>query len=256
MRSFGEALRDVEAREQTLEVYTDDDELVTALEAQFATRTVTVVRHPLVGEPPGFILIRDSDDDFQGALGLEQFERLVEATTAPGRGREGGRLGGELEPLFSFFEETLFTSGDRGQLLAISREIEDRAWRTGSGTILAGFQRRSAFLPQFDVYDRLAADTDLDVAVYVADDWSEGELSDETGSRGGRGVGERAFTVHDEMGVPIGDYWFVLFDGGPGGEQACGLLAEERRAQYYGFWTDDPATVAELIGVVRSLEAV
>jgi hypothetical protein len=41
---------------------------------------------------------------------------------------------------------------------ATAREVEDRAWRTGGGTLYAGFQSLSAFETQVPVYERLVDD--------------------------------------------------------------------------------------------------
>ena len=41
---------------------------------------------------------------------------------------------------------------------ATTREVEDRAWRTGGGTLDAGFQSLSTFETQVPVYERLVAD--------------------------------------------------------------------------------------------------
>jgi len=54
--------------------------------------------------------------------------------------------------------------------------------------------------------------------------------------------------VVSERDSELGDYWFVVFDGGDNEQEACALLAEERHpGSFYGFWTYDPAMVAELI---------
>ncbi|WP_394338995.1 hypothetical protein [Halorubrum sp. CSM-61] len=38
----------------------------------------------------------------------------------------------------------------------------------------------------------------------------------------------------------------MAYDGGPDGDQACGLVAEENSDGYTGFWTNDPATVDDI----------
>jgi len=127
---------------------------------------------------------------------------------------------------------TAFTSVQRRHLLATSREIEDRAWRVGRGTLYAGFQSLSAFRSQLAVYRRLAAETALDVRVYGAPDWEPPEVP---------GV-----LVHSGDGVEseLGAFWFVAFDGGGDDEMACALVAEQETDDTYrGAWTYDPAVV-------------
>ena len=57
--------------------------------------------------------------------------------------------------MYEVLEETLFTSFDRRQLLGTAREIEDRAWRVGVGTLRVGFQRPGAFERAGDQFFRL-----------------------------------------------------------------------------------------------------
>ncbi len=138
--------------------------------------------------------------------------------------------------VFDALEGTTFEALDRRQLLAVSREIEDRAYRTGSGTLRASFQTLSAFRPQVDPYRELAA-TNLEVHVYGVADWHPPEIP---------GV-----TYHVDAGGGLEPYWALAFDGGDDDSRACGLLARERDA-YEGFWTDDAATVAAIDDALAS----
>ncbi|MFC6785157.1 DICT sensory domain-containing protein [Halobaculum halobium] len=124
----------------------------------------------------------------------------------------------------------------RRSLLAVSREIEDRAHRVGTGTLRASFQRFSAFRPQVGVYSYLAADTDLSVHVHGVDDWDVPPIP-----------GVRYHAVDDELER----FWVLAFDGGDEG-QACGLVAREDSDGYTGFWTDDAAIVAEIAAAVTA----
>src|SRR6056297_2720157 len=110
----------------------------------------------------GFITVRQGDR-FLGTVSLETVAMLFEPTAGvlDARSTETG----SLEPLLELLDDTLFQSFERRQLLAATREIEDRAWRHGRGELHAGFQRPDALAAQRPVYERLAK-SDLDVHVY------------------------------------------------------------------------------------------
>lgn len=59
--------------------------------------------------------------------------------------------------LFEVLDGTVYTSMARREPLAVSREIEDRAYRVGSGSLDVGFQRLSNYRSQVPAYCRLAA---------------------------------------------------------------------------------------------------
>lgn len=129
---------------------------------------------------------------------------------------------------------TAFTSVERRHLLATSREIENRAWRVGRGTLYAGFQSLSAYRSQLAVYRHLAGETALDIRVYGAPDWTPPEVPGVLVHRGAGSEGE------------LGAFWFVVFDGGGDDEMACALVAEEESdGRYRGAWTYDPETVRD-----------
>lgn len=141
--------------------------------------------------------------------------------------------------LASLLTDTAFSGMEKRPLLASSREIEDRAWRTGRGTLYVGFQSLSAFRDQVRVYRGLAGGTDLTAHVYGRPDWTPPPLpgvsvhtQPEAGARG-----------------ELGAYWFVVFDGGGDDRRACAVVAEEEeQGTYRGAWTHDS-------GVVRSFAA-
>lgn len=117
-------------------------------------------------------------------------------------------------------------------MLAASREIEERAWRIGEGTLYAGFEREAALVDQLDVYDRLASHEMLTVTAFIDDTW-------------GRSASDLTVVPDSDE---IGAFWFVVFDGAGSDLQKCALVAEERLAgRYYGFWTYDPEFVDELV---------
>ena len=120
---------------------------------------------------------------------------------------------GEYERLLGHLKETTFTSSDTEQLVYASREIEDRARRTGRGTVHAGFQQCSVMSEQRSVYTDLAR---RGVAVYAYG------VPDARPPTLGPGHVRAAST--DE----ITETWFVAFDGGGDETQKTALLAHER----------------------------
>ncbi|RQG99382.1 DICT sensory domain-containing protein [Natrarchaeobius oligotrophus] len=237
MNPFHTALETVERHRKRLDVYTDDAEVAAELKRQFETRNADVGHHPVTGfDEPGFVIVRGSDDEFRGGLGLDQFAAVLSPEVHPPW--EIGTSEADSGDLFSFLDNTLFTAYSRRQLLAAAREIEERAWRAAGGHLYTGFQREEALSDQTAVYERLADRGDLETTVFVADGWTV--------------PFEDVEVVVDSDGE-VTEFWFVLFDGGGTELQKSGLVAENRRAdRYRGFWTYDPDTVDELIAYLES----
>jgi hypothetical protein len=194
---------------------------------------VTVRTAPLpLPAGSGYLTVRRGDE-YLGSLSERRFEELRDPPADAPWSVTDRSVVADLVDLLG--DET-FTATDRSTLVAVSREFEERAWRVGQGRLLAGFQSLSAFRSQLPVYRRLAADTDLSVAVYGEPDWIPSEPT--------------GLTVHSEHDDELGRFWFVAFDGGDDG-QAGALVAEEVDAgSFEGGWTDDPALVADLIAYV------
>jgi len=233
MDSLGALIERIEGQRKTLEIHTDDDAVLEALRRQFETRNVDVYHRSLGSlDGAGFVIIRSGDGAFRGALGLDQFEAILSPRIHPPW--ELAETDSDRAELFSFLENTLFTSYSRRQMLATTREIEERAWRVGTGRLYTGFERATALTAQTEVYDRFGSYDPLTVVVFLDDEWTE--------------LAPERMTVVSEASSELGEYWFVVFDGGDSDLHACALLAEERRpGTFYGFWTYDPATVAELV---------
>ena len=232
--SFGRILSDVASREKRVVVYAPDDS-GEALGEALATRNLTIDHRQL---PPisseAFVVVRDGGE-FQGALSLAD---LLEFLTPPiRRPRDLDSLARKHRVVYELLDDTVFVTLDRRQLLATSRELEDRAWRTGHGRLHAGFDRPEAFEAQRTVYRELAT-TGIDVHVYVPDGVSESTLA------------ETPVTLHTHNG-DLDRYWFVLFDDGADGRQNCALVARETDGdRYRGLWTYDEELVAEAFRVV------
>ena len=228
LRDFVEA---TEAREQTVVEYSPSPSA--ELEDLFETRNVTVVHRTLPDDGSrGFVVVR-RDGEFYGALSLAAIRRaLTPSVDAP-----GARAEAAFRDFLDLFDETVFTAYDRRQMLATAREIEDRAWRVGSGALYVGFQSADALRSQASLYGQFGEKEGLDVHVYVADEWESPALEE--------------VTVHVEDASEIGDVWFLAFES-VDEMYTCALLAEERApGEFYGFWTYDPDTVGDVVAYLR-----
>jgi hypothetical protein len=190
------------------------------------------LRHEYLPVEPrnGYLTVREGDRVL-GSVTAAGFADLATPVDRPPW--DDRRRQSSYRELVDMLANTTFQAADRSQLLATSREFEDRAYRTGTGTIHVGFQSRSAFQSQKGVYEHMAAETDLDVHVYVDDGWDVDGLG---------GV-----VVHAEPAEEIGRYWFVAYDGGGDEDSKCGLLAFERSpGEFEGVWSYDSGFVDDL----------
>ncbi|AGB39729.1 DICT sensory domain-containing protein [Natronococcus occultus] len=228
VETLGDTLAAVERERKRLEVYTTDSDVAAELQRQFTTRNVTVEYRRAAAFEDGFVVIRDGDGEFRGALGLEGFDAVLSPEIHP-----PWTLNEDVpdtRELFDFLENTLFAAYDRRRMLAAAREIEERAWRSAAGRLYAGFQREAAFDDQRAVYGRLTARGELSVTAFVD---GARESTDDIPLVAGSGE--------------LGQFWLVAFDGAGDDYGKCALVAEERRpGRYYGFWTYDPELVDEL----------
>lgn len=230
MVTLSEILAAHEAHTRTMTVHAPEP--LPGLAEHFGAPGVEVVHEQTpASEGPGHVVVSAANEEL-GRVGLEAVKQLVspEQPPAPGEEPVADR---PFRELLELVREATFSSFDRRQLLATAREVEDRAVRVDDGALHSGFQDADALAAQADLYARLAAETGLDVHVYLDGDWPTPDLDQAT--------------VHADQGSELGEYWFVLFDGGPETGSACGLLAEGREAGYYGFWTYDPTTVNRVL---------
>ncbi|WP_340100138.1 DICT sensory domain-containing protein [Salinibaculum salinum] len=218
-------------------LYTDDAE--TALDTRFSGSSVTTEQRRLPPHGPDpFVTIHDAGQ-VVGSLSLDDFEELLTPPIVRPGDREEVSAG--YRALFDLFDDTVFDSLDRRQLLGASREIEDRAFRVGHGTLRASFQSLSVFESQVEAYRHLAGDTALDVHVYGEADWEPPEIA---------GV-----TYHRSDAATVKRFWTLAFDGGGDETQSCGLVAREQGNGYTGFWTYDPEIVSRIADELESVEA-
>jgi len=164
---FDSLFEAVEESSKRFTVYSPDG--ATDLGAQLASYGVDVTHRSLPPSGPDPFLVVEVDGEFVGAISLTALSTLFAPPIV--RPDDIGDLSEGYRAVFETLDNTLFTSMDRGELLAVSREIEDRAYRVGTGTLRASFQSLSAFEPQVEAYRRLGGETDLDVHVHGTADW-------------------------------------------------------------------------------------
>ncbi|WP_135535480.1 DICT sensory domain-containing protein [Halostella pelagica] len=231
--SLGDVITDVENRRKTLTVFNPgpDDTLYRDLEEYFDTQNVEVRSETTESGRPEGIAVLSQGDAHLTSTSTDVLRDLTDETH-PGDGGLGIDDAAHADVL-RFLEETTFASYSPEQMLAASREIEDRAWRVGAGCLHAGFQNVSTLDGTANVYRDLA-ERPLDVHAYATPDRRPPTLP---------GV-----TVYLEETEEIERSWFVVFDGAGEDEQKCALLAEEREeGAFYGFWTYDPAVVDRIL---------
>ena len=227
--SLRDVIGSVERREKRLTVFDPPDAtVVDELREYFASQTVRIDVGTTDSSLSGYAVLSDEDDD--EVLAAVDLRHLTgDLTAAPGEERA-------FAPILEHLDETTFTSYSLAQMMAATREMEDRAWRVGAGELHAGFQHVGAIRAQTDVYEDLAT-SDLDIHTYCAP-------SDDHPRIGG-------VTIHQEDTDEIRESWFVVFDGGDDDDDACALLAQERgdrgSRDFYGFWTYDPEIVTAVI---------
>ena len=232
--SFTELIAGVEDHEQTLTVFNADEGTVSTLREQFHDRNISVsAERTSSGKPKSFVVLSD-DGEFVTAADVETVLRPDDERTDP------GFEGDPYQPILDHLDETLFTAYDIGQMVAASREIEDRAWRVGKGSLHSGFQHLSILHDQMSIYEQLAEKEALDVHAYAVPDTDVPEH-------------ETDLTIHVERSDEIERSWFVAYDGAGIDVNKCALLAEERGSRaFYGFWTYDPTTVDWIIEYLES----
>ncbi len=240
--SLIELIAGVEAREATLTVFGSSADTVTTLAEHFADRNVRIVDGEAPEGPDGYAVL-SRDGEFVTAVAIDDLlpgrktdERGGVETADHDDDRSNTRRVGE--PVLDHLDETMFTSYSRTDMVAASREIEDRAWRVGDGELHAGFQTLEVLTEEANTYDRLGEKDDLDVHAYAT---AEGEAPDAD-----------HYTVHIGRTAELRETWFVAYDGGGYDDAKCALLAEERSpGEFYGFWSYDPETVDAIIDHLR-----
>jgi hypothetical protein len=232
-----ELISGVKDHEKALTAFNADEERVDALRERFRDRNVSVFaeRTPS-GKPESFVVLAENGE-FVTAAPLDDV--LASPTTEASPGFDGEAY----RPVLDRLDETTFTAYDVDRMVAASREIEDRAWRIGEGSLHSGFQRLSILEGQLDAYGQLANREGLSVYAYAAPDT---EMPDHGTD----------LTIRVERSEEIERSWFVVYDGGGNDLDKCALVAEERDPRaFYGFWTYDPDTVDWIVDHLESTYA-
>ncbi|WP_277555656.1 DICT sensory domain-containing protein [Halobaculum limi] len=227
-RMLDSLLRELESETTRVTVYRRESD--PPIDDIFPNRNVDITYKALPPAGPDPFVVVERNSEFVGVLGLSELEALVEPPIV--RSQDDDGVSEAYRVFFDVLDDTVFTAMDRTTLLAVSREIEDRAYRVGTGTLRVSFQRFSAFQSQIAVYRSLAADTSLDIHIHGVADWDPPAID--------------GITYHDSDAGSLGRYWALTFDGGGDPMQASGLLAEERDDGYTGFWSDDAGIVANI----------
>jgi hypothetical protein len=192
---------------------------------------VRVERRPLPSERVDpFLVVRNDDGEFAGAMAADDLEWLLEPPVHSPDDSETVSEGYRI--LFESLGETLFSTMNRSELLAVSREIEDRAARADGGTLRACFQRYSAFADQSDQYRWLGERPNLDVHVHAVVDETPPPLP---------GV-----QYHSDPAGALERYWALAFESDAQPAETTALVARQDGDTYEGFWTDDPEVTREV----------
>jgi DICT domain-containing protein len=235
--SLSELIAGVEEHEKTLTVFNSDAGVVAAFRERFADRNVTVRTESTPSGRPGEFATLSEDGEVLTATSVTDLQRMIEESDVA-----LGLSDSPYQPLLNHMDETMFTSWSIDQMVAASKEIEDRAWRVGEGSLHAGFQYLSTLRGELPVYERLGS-KDLDVHAYAVPDEDPPDHEE--------------FTLHIERAEEIEKSWFVVFDGDGVDENKCALLAEEREPRkFYGFWTYGADTVDWIIDHLDSTYGV
>lgn len=228
-------IADLRERQHRITVYRSGGRL--EIETWFASHGVAVESRSLPsGGPSPFIEIK-TDDEVVGIIGVEAVEALLEPPIRRPGDRDGISEG--YRALFGLLEKTVFSGMNRRDLLAVSREIEDRAFRVGDGTLWVSFQTLSTFRSQAEIYRTLCAETSLEIHVYGAEDWIPPVIP--------------GITYHADAAARLDPYWVLAYDGGSDESQACGLVAEKDSDEYTGFWTNDPTIVEDIAATFNAV---
>ena len=226
--SLSEFIDYVTSKQKTLVVFNpaSDSTLVDDLRSYFATQNVTVRgKQTVSGDPDGVAVLR-LDGEILASVPTAHLTELLDG----GGLRETG-VGiddTDYHEILQHLKETTFTSSNKAEMVTISHEIEDRAFRLGGGQLLVGFQRPTKLMKEADRYGRLAAQP-FDVHTFAIP---------------GEPVDIDEVTHHAEAGAEIEDSWFVVFDGDGNDSYKTALLATEQAPnQFDGFWSDDPEIV-------------
>lgn len=229
-------IKTIQRHQKHFIVYSDVEQPDLIEQLQMRNVRVEHKHLPSVGLPP-FVVIRE-DGDFVGALSLESLGQLLAPPVVqPG---ECDDVSDGYRAILELLQETVFTAFHRRQLLATSREFEDRALRVGEGRLYVTFQSLSVFATQLDLYTTLGEQTALDIHIYGRPDWTTQPIEN--------------ITYHADRSGDLTPFWCMAFDGGGDDSQACVLIAREEGDEYTGFWSYDHALVTDVLATLETAQ--
>ncbi|NHN61546.1 MULTISPECIES: DICT sensory domain-containing protein [Halorussus] len=227
-------IEDVTGTDRTLTVYDPpDSKAVSDLERHFEVQNVDVNEASVSEGPEAFVVLQEGGQ-FLAAADLERLRRTVTFETGLVDATSFEET--QVPDVLKHVSDTTFSTYEKRRMILASREIEERAWRTGGGELHAGFQDLSLFREQWDLYARIA-ERGVDIHAYGVPDWRPPETE--------------WLTIHAEDTAEIRSSWIVSFDAPDGRD--CALVAEERDpGEFAGFWTYDGEIVDEALDHLRS----
>jgi len=217
-------------RKQLTVLNPSSESFVPDVRTYFEAQNVAIEAATTDGGVPADVVVLTRGEEFLAGASAGELRDLMESTPSGPGGL--GVDDSAHERLLRHLKETTFTAHTHADMLAATREIEDRAWRVGEGTLYAGFQYASKLSNEEMTYSDLTK-RDLEIHVYASPDEPFPEID---------GV-----VAHPEATAEIEETWFVAFDGAGDDDKKSAILAEEREAGFYGFWTYNPRLVDEIV---------
>lgn len=174
------------------------------------------------GRPADVALLHDGD----GVLAASDAGDVLDAARFDPAAIDPDAFGEISRPeVLRRIDARTFTSYEKGRMVAASREVEQLAWRTGRGELLAGFQRLSRLDEQWPVYEKLG-NAGVSARAYGIDDREPGPEHPNVEPVG----------IDPDGNGEVADVWFVAFRDGDG--TGAVLLAEEvEPGRFRGFWS-------------------
>jgi hypothetical protein len=223
-----EIRRELESRVRCLTLFDPPPGLADAFAEHFCDRAVIVRVAESSPGTGGFAVLTGRDTDPLAIVDVSTLQPPYET----------GETAATAAQLSSRIVRDAFVSDDPAQLDRTTREIEDRAWRSGQGTLHLGVGPWST-PTRAEVVSRLAG-SGLDVHVYLRLDRPDAPVDRSA-------FGEAV--VHRSGARELDRLEFVAFDGGPSPTDRCALLIDRdcRSEGRTGVWTYDGGTVDAIL---------
>jgi len=258
--SLDRFLDDIESRPLSLVVINRSApaQIQTMLEEAFVGQTVTVEERALPEEDDDVVVLVEETDGTVEPLATSPLSALQETILLVNsdlyRTGTRGIEEFELPDVLARLDEVRFSlrgypesDYEKLLLIVISRYVERHAWEAGRGTLRTSFQRLSRIEDERgtrDVYEKLAAETDVQTHVYGMPDWTPSP--------------EFEVITHGGYTDDFRDSWFVVYTPpadatveGRHGESHVALLAiETSPREWDAFWTFEPDQVEAIEGYI------